>query len=332
VRARVAIVGGGVTGLASARALARRGADVTLYEQFTIGNDRGSSHGTSRIFRVSYPEARWVRLVLEALPLWRELEEECGETLLQPAGTLDLRPPKENIAALAEAGARHELLEPDEIERRWPLRADGERGLYQPDGAVIHAARAVAALRAGAEAAGARILEGMRVESVDELDADAVLVTAGGWAPRLADLDVEPTAQTVAYAAFAESGYPSVMDWMWSGDERVFYGLAAPGVGVKGGLHKSGAPVDPDQPAEPDPELLEWAGSWLLHRFVGASEPVTGETCIYTNAENDDFVCEARGTLVVGSACSGHGFKFAPLLGERLADLALSGRGLALRE
>jgi sarcosine oxidase len=116
------------------------------------------------------------------------------------------------------------------------------------------------------------------------------------------------------------------MDWARSGDERAFYGLAAPGLGVKGGLHKSGKRTDPDSPAEPDPGLLETIGAWLEHRFVGAAGPVTADTCLYTNTSDEDFVCEARGTLVVGSACSGHGFKFAPLIAERLADLALDGR------
>jgi sarcosine oxidase len=317
----VAVVGGGVIGLAAARALARRGTDVTVYEQFEVGNDHGSSHGSSRIFRVSYPEARWARLVLEALPLWRELEEESGEELLQPGGTLDLRPPRENVEALAEAGARHEVLEAAEIERRWPIRADGERGLYQPDGAVIRADRAVAAFRAGAERAGAQIVEGRRIESAAELDASAVVIAAGAWAPRLAELDVEPTAETIGYAAFLEAGYPAVMDWVASGDGRAYYGLAAPGIGVKGGLHKSGRAADPDRRAAPDPALLEQIGDWLEHRFVGAAGPVAGDTCLYTNTEDENFVCEARGAMVVGSACSGHGFKFAPLIGERLARL-----------
>lgn len=327
----VVVVGAGVMGLATARALARRGAAVTVYEQYAIAHDRGSSHGSSRIFRLSYPEARWVRLVSQALPLWRELEEESGETLLEPGGTLDLRPPAENVRALADAGARYELLEAATIEARWPLRADGERGLYQPDGAVIHADRALAAFRAGAERAGARILEHTRVDRLEELDADSVIVTAGAWAPGLVDLEVKPTAETVGYAAFADSGFPAIMDWARSDDERPFYGLAAPGTGIKGGLHKSGRAVDPDTDVEPDAVLLEQIGSWLEHRFLGASGPVAGETCLYTNTSDDDFVCESRGTIVVGSACSGHGFKFAPLIGERLAELALNERDLVPR-
>src|SRR5438552_16916730 len=75
---RAAIVGAGIMGLATARALSRRGCQVTIYEQFEVGHDRGSSHGRSRIFRLAYPDPKWVRLAQDALRGWRELEEESG--------------------------------------------------------------------------------------------------------------------------------------------------------------------------------------------------------------------------------------------------------------
>ena len=76
--AEVVVVGAGVMGLATARALARAGRHVALCEQFEVGHERGSSHGGSRIIRLSYPDERWVRLAQESYPLWRELEAECG--------------------------------------------------------------------------------------------------------------------------------------------------------------------------------------------------------------------------------------------------------------
>ena len=82
----VAVVGAGVMGLATARVLAQRGHDVTVYEQFELKHKRGSSHGTSRIFRLSYDEEHWIRLAQRAYELWRELERESGRTLLELDG------------------------------------------------------------------------------------------------------------------------------------------------------------------------------------------------------------------------------------------------------
>ncbi len=120
----VAVVGAGVMGLATARALARAGRDVVLLEQFALGHDRGSSHGTSRIFRFSYPEEEWVRLAQEALPLWRELEAEAGEPLLDLHGSVDLGDWGANRDALAAAGADFEILDRSDAERRFGLALD----------------------------------------------------------------------------------------------------------------------------------------------------------------------------------------------------------------
>src|SRR2546423_15222334 len=86
----VAVVGGGVMGLAAARALARGGRSVVVCEQFELGHERGSSHGKSRIFRLSYADPAYVGMALAALPLWRELESEAGDELLRTTGPLDV--------------------------------------------------------------------------------------------------------------------------------------------------------------------------------------------------------------------------------------------------
>ena len=317
----VAVVGAGVMGLATTRALARSGAAVTLYEQFRIGHAGGSSHGSSRIFRLSYPDERWVRDAQLALPLWRELEEESGETLLEVVGTLDLGAPAANVEALRAAGVLSEVLTPAELEARWPLAAEGRPGLYQPDGGFLHADRTLRALRASAEAADARIVEGERVEP-GELGAAVVVVTAGAWAPQLVELDVTPTIETVSYAEWAGPPVPSLIDW-GSGGDAPHYSLLAPGIGIKGGSHHGGRPAAADEEGTPDPALVEEIDAWLERRFIGAqARPERAETCRYTNTADEEFVLEARGRTIVGSPCSGHGFKFAPLVGERLAALA----------
>ncbi|MBA3348182.1 MAG: FAD-dependent oxidoreductase, partial [Actinobacteria bacterium] len=133
----VVVVGAGVIGLATARALAQAGHDVVVVEQFRDGHDRGSSHGSSRIFRLSYPDVEWVRLAQASLPLWRALGAECGEELLELHGSLDLGDWSADRDALAACGAAFEILEAVEIERRFPLRVNaGTRALYQPDGGI----------------------------------------------------------------------------------------------------------------------------------------------------------------------------------------------------
>jgi sarcosine oxidase len=333
--ADVAVVGAGVMGLAAARALARAGRSVVVLEQFRLGHDRGSSHGGSRIFRLSYPEEGWVRDAQEALPLWRELEAEAGETLLELHGSVDLGDWAANRDALAAAGAPHEVLDRREAERRFGLALDpGERALYQADGGIALADRTLAALAASAREHGAELREetrvvgvagtpgGVRVELEDgALDAAVAVVAAGAWAPRLVELvDARPTRETTAYFAHDEP-VPSLIDSTLEGVHG--YALGAPGRGVKAGVHKTGPRVDPDEPGEPDDAIARAAGEWLARRLPRLdAEPVRTETCLYTNLADDRFTLERRGNVVVGSPCSGHGFKFAPLVGARLAALA----------
>jgi sarcosine oxidase len=338
--AQVVVVGAGVMGLATARALARAGADILVLEQFALGHDRGSSHGTSRIFRLSYPDAEWVRLAQEALPLWRELEAEAGTTLLELHGSIDLGDWGPNRDALAACGVRHEVLERTDAERRFGLALEaGERGLLQPEGGVALTDRTLDALAASALEHGARLLEGTRAVAVTErgggvrvelesgaLEAAAAVVTAGAWAPRLVELaDALPTRETTAYFAH-EAPIPSLIDTALEGGHG--YALAAPGAGAKAGVHKSGPRTDPDAPGEPDESVARTAGEWLARRFPAIDpEPSRVETCVYTNLTDDRFTCERRGRVVVGSPCSGHGFKFAPLIGARLGRLAESALG-----
>src|SRR3954449_3797233 len=100
----VAIIGAGIMGLATAHALKRAGRDVVVYEQFEQGHTRGSSHGRSRIFRLAYAEEEYVRLAQESLALWRELESESRETLLELNGLLEIvRTLEESTARTLEA-------------------------------------------------------------------------------------------------------------------------------------------------------------------------------------------------------------------------------------
>jgi sarcosine oxidase len=350
--ADIAVVGAGIVGVATARALAATPLSVVLLERFEIGHTRGSSHGTSRIFRLNYADERFVRLARAAGEEWRALEQERDVRLLERVGVLDLGPhASETARALAACGVPYETLPAAAVTERWPLRLEpGETAVFQADGGFLYADRAHAALLGAAQEGGVELRERVAVTEIGlgrgsvhlgldrgELTAGAVVVTAGAWAPGLLgtagiDLPVVPTRETVVYLDLpgAET-LPPVIDYAGvpgpaeGGISRVgnsTYALAAPGRGLKAGLHHSGPVADLADTVAPDETVADWVARWSARRFVDAGQVRASETCLYTNTADESFVLDRHGRVVVGSACSGHGFKFAPVVGRTLAALA----------
>jgi sarcosine oxidase len=350
--ADIVVVGAGIAGAATARALGGYPGSVLLLEQFGLGHARGSSHGTSRIFRLNYPDERFVRMAMAADAAWRELEDARGERLIDRVGCLDLGPAALRSArAFAACGVRYERLSADEVNARWPLRLEPEEAaVFQPDGGVTFADKAHAALLDEAVERGVEVRDAMGVRALSadrgsvvvtldrgEIRARAVVVTAGAWAAGLVagvgiELPVVPTRETVVYVDVPGADLlPPLIDYGRlpakgeSGIARVgqsAYSLAAPGRGLKAGLHHSGPPADPDEDGEPDGRVADWAARWVATRYPEAGDTLGAETCLYTNTADEEFVLDRHGRVVVGSACSGHGFKFAPIVGRTLAALA----------
>ena len=323
----VSVVGAGVMGSATARELARTGHHVTLYEQFFVGHDRGSSHGRSRIVRLAYPELEFVELAKESFRGWRELEEESGLDLLELNGLLELveRPEQSSRDALDAAGAEYELLDAATARSRWPLGVpDGWTPLFQPEAGIVRADRAHQAFVDSALAHGAKLEENMGIDSLDDADGDVVVVTAGPWVKRFfPDLPVRTTRETVAYFRRDGKPLPSVVQLDPETRGHAMYSLHDPVHGLKVGAHHAGKEESPDQPGEPDPELVVRITEWVARTYPDADpEPAAAETCMYTTTPDEHFILERRGRLVIGSACSGHGFKFAPAIATRLAALA----------
>jgi sarcosine oxidase len=327
MQAEVVVVGAGIMGSATAYALAQEGRDVLLLEQFRVGHEHGSSHGRSRIVRLAYPEVEFVELAKEAFVGWRELEQESGQELLELNGLLELveSAGQSSQDALEAAGAEYELLDADEARSRWPVGVpDGWTALFQPEGGIVRADLAHRAFVDRALARGARLEEESRVESLEEVEASVVVVTAGAWVRSFfPELPVRTTRETVAYFRRDGTPLPSVVHLDPVTGGHLMYSLHDPVHGLKAGAHHAGADVSPDDSGEPDPELVERIAEWVARTYPDADpDPVAAETCMYTTTADEHFILERRGKVVIGSACSGHGFKFAPAIGTRLAAIA----------
>ena len=339
----IAVIGAGVAGAATAHHLAKSGHEVVVFEQFEVGHARGSSGGTSRVFRFSYEDPAYVAMAMEALTMWRALETEALETIIVTTGGLDVgRDIGGHVRALRENGAEFTVLDGREVAARWPgVALGGDTGiLFQPDAGITLADRALAALSASATAAGCDLKENTKIHEL-AVDGSAVVVStngqtyrartavvaAGPWAQGLLkqvdiDLSVEVTRETVAHFRLDdEYSVPVLVEWT----DPPIYALASPGVGIKVGVHHSGPAADPDELGEVDTALVERMAEWVARRYSDVDpEPVLAETCLYTNTDDEQFILERHGPIVVGSACSGHGFKFGPVTGKRLAHLALA--------
>jgi sarcosine oxidase len=345
----VAVVGAGLLGSATARALAARRVPVLLFEQFALGHARGSSHGATRIFRYTYPDPCYVEMAVRAGEAWAALTADAGEELLVRTGGLDAGPGAEACAkALAECGVAHAWLTGAQVGERFSGvgTRPGERMLFQPDSGVSLAGRTVAALQRLARRDGAAIRAGAPVLGIEagrdrvvlrtaagEVAARAAVITAGPWArgvlagalpqaPRLT-----ATVQQVRYFAPRDpaAAWPTLIERPPEG--LCWYAVPAAGdaPGVKVAAHIPGPAVDPrDGPfTEIDPALEEEAAGYVRDRLPGLDPAgLAAETCLYTMTPDEDFVLDTAGPLVVGGGCSGHAFKFGPLLGEFLADLA----------
>jgi sarcosine oxidase len=335
----VVVVGAGLLGLATARALARRGREVILLDQAEIGHETSGSKGSCRIFRLGYDDAEWVSMAMRARGPWAELEDECGRRLLRPTPHLTFGQQLDAVRdAMRAAGAPYELLTEDEAAERFPGIAIGGPAVLELQSCVISAdatlqalAAAVPDIRAGATVTG--IADDGREVTVrttsGQVSARAAVVCAGPWTGALLAgngiaVPSEATMEQVGYVGTEGAPDPDLPIFICHGGPEA-YGLPVPGGALyKIGFHHSGPVTDPgSQEQGPDSDLTARL-TGLVRRYLPALAPdlVRTERCIYDNSPDEDFIVDRVGRIVIGSGTSGHGFKFGPLLGEWLADLA----------
>lgn len=354
-----AVIGLGAMGSAALFHLARRGERVVGIERFSPGHDRGSSHGESRAIRLGYSEhPSYVPLVRSAFENWFELERLSGEQLLTTTGIIEAgKPGSRMVSGSIEAcvlhGLEHELLDAREIMRRFPALVLPETysGIWQPEGGFLKPEHANAAHLKLAQAHGAEVMTDRRVLSIEPhaghvrvvmdgqtIEAGRVIVSAGPWVSDLVP-DLQPvltvTRQTLCWydplkpELFAAGALPV---FMIEGEDDLVYGFPDfAGTGLKCATHYGSGPIAHGDLARQDAGPADEARTRrFLETYVpaGAGPLRAMKTCMYTMTPDEDFIIDlapADPRIVICSACSGHGFKFASVIGEALADLATAG-------
>ncbi|HEX4744246.1 MAG TPA: N-methyl-L-tryptophan oxidase [Candidatus Limnocylindria bacterium] len=347
----VAVIGLGAMGSAAAYHLASRGARVLGLERFERGHTRASFGGRSRIIRLAYFEhPDYVPLLRSAWAGWRALEAASGETLLTQTGGLYAGPPGGELVGGAlrsarEHGLAHEVLDAAETMRRYPaLRLDPgwtalleeQAGWLAPERCIeTHlrlAERAGATLRFGAPAGVRRDGDGLAIGHAGQLDhGDRVVLTAGAWLPvALPFLAPVLEVHRVPLFWFDPVGPVGPLPvWIMGTPDGDYYGFPPDEHGLKVARHGTGDPADPDAlDRAPRPADEERVRAFARRHLPAADGPLRDtHVCMYTRTPDGHFVIDrADERTVYASACSGHGFKFASVVGEILADLALDGR------
>ena len=353
------VVGLGAMGSAALYELASRGARVVGIDAHDPPHALGSTHGRSRIIREAYFEhPSYVPLVRQAYAGWAALEQRSGASLFRRTGGLNIGPPGcELVAGALESATRHgidiEVLTAAEIERRFPVLAipHGMIGVFESSAGVLFPEACVAAYLSLARARGAEIVPNAAVLSLARdgdiitatthertITARRVVVCAGAWAGPLletlgATVPLDVTRQTMHWLeprGDAELRSPERFPVALIEHDvgRFVYTMPDLGDGVKIAIHHEGAVVQPDAVDRAihasDTQLV----AALAERFIPgvAGRIRESAVCLYTNTPDRDFiidVAEGMPNVVVISACSGHGFKFASAIGEIAAQLAL---------
>lgn len=358
------VIGAGLAGAATAWHLARAGREVTLLERSRPAARDGSSHGSARIFRYAYPDRLYAELVVRSRAGFDELESIAGQQLIARTGSLDfgvLRDMRALARVLEGVGVECQLLSNAQARKKFPQIATDTDALWHPGAGVIDAETTVQVLVGAALAAGARLRSewpvggitasgsGYRVHGTEgrSLDAERVVVAAGGWLPSLLDrlplpdafraqlpkLEIsqenayhfpyrDPTAAWPAFihkdAAIQTYGLPGGRDAEFRGQK-----LAEFNAGRK-------MPTAADQTGQIDPANRDRIVSYVQQYLPGlVPEPYAETTCLFTNTPTEDFIIDGVDGITLVSACSGHGAKFAPLIGELAAAVA-TGDGAAV--
>ncbi len=355
----VIVAGLGAMGSASMYALTRaraRKARVLGIDRFAPPHARGSSHGRTRIIREAYFEhPAYVPVVRRAFDLWRELEREVGRPLYTKTRGITIGPENGSLVRGARASAEaflvpHRVLSAAAVTRMFPglQPLDDMVGVLEERAGVLFPEQCIAAMLDRAARAGGEVRRDEAVTSWEaddggvivrtpagEYRASQLVITGGAWMPALVP-ELAPVLRVVRQPIhwFRPASRPEdfsaarcpVTLWEY-GPDRVFYTLPDFGDGVKAAVHYEGQPVDPDHVDRKTTQAEDAQATDLLRRFMPRAKGHLreSEVCLYTNTPDLHFVIDVHPAhpdrVVIVSACSGHGIKFASAIGEVVAEL-----------
>jgi monomeric sarcosine oxidase len=358
--ADIIVLGGGTMGTATGWALARQGYRPVVLEQFLHIHAMGSHGGKTRIFRHAYAEgARYVPWTLEADQLWTDVQERTGSSIVHRIGCIDVSAPGFHRARDAYASARQygidaEWITGAEANRRWPIwnLPDDREICFGPQAGFLDVVAGLSALTEEMTAAGGMVIDhtpvlswsatdaGVEVVTAEDTwQADRLVITAGAWAGHvLGDLRIplevrrKPVLWFEVDADHQALAAPEATPVFINDDEHgEFYGIPDPfSPAFKIGQHDRGDVVDARtidrRITDEDIRPAIWPFIQRnLHGFTG--NVLETAVCMYTMSPDEDFIIDrhpewSRVTLAAGF--SGHGFKFTPVVGEYLANLATS--------
>ncbi|TMI06884.1 N-methyl-L-tryptophan oxidase [Candidatus Bathyarchaeota archaeon] len=350
----VCIVGGGVMGAATAHAISRMSENrILLLDRYGVGNEYCSSNDVNRVFRFAYGgDQFYTEMAIESLRLWKELEKETSHELLIPTGLLMLEGDDEHANRFNESSFRiltkldvgAHVYDGTELRKRFPQFQAGS-AFFDPHGGVLLASESLETFTSEAGSHGVKILEkrvtrfrdksGLEIETAEgqTIRAKKLVVTAGPWTNSLLKdglTGITPTRQQLIYlkpSRDLEKFRPSSCPVFFTDHH---YGLPAAGIdGVKISNKELIDPVDPETARRSvDQEQIEQCRE-ACRKFVpdlAEGDVVQTKVCLYDMTENSDFVIDRdpyHRDIVYGYGFSGHGFKFAPLIGKLLAQLVL---------
>ncbi|XP_071511110.1 peroxisomal sarcosine oxidase-like [Diadema antillarum] len=356
----VVVVGAGVQGSATAYQCAKEGLKTVLLEQFSLPHTRGSSHGQSRIIRYSYDQPHYAEMMLEAFPMWAQLEKETNTVLYKKTGllTVSLHPTgalyHKSLKQMRKYNRGHKVLDHKTLKRDYPQLSLPQTALafLDYDGGTLRADKALRALQTAFVNHGGilydcqkvvQIIPGTTVRVVTEdreFCGKSLVLTPGAWAsPLLKPLGLDPPLEVwrinVPYWREKECGgmktFPNVIIESEETGSHIYsiQSLEYPGM-TKVAYHGGSDCVDPDCRDDVPPgkkEEVEYLKRSVSKYYSALeSEPSIIETCMYTNTPDDELIIDRHPVypnIAVCCGCSGHGFKLAPSVGKILCHLAM---------